>query len=131
MKKLYAVLPLWLLLIITCSNSCQKEEILMSADKISEQISHTWSMELITNETEKTWQFKDGKIYIRQNETLKAEGTYKVECSITKAKVKIEGFEGGNDFMNDTWQVIDLDSKILVLTNLDKGTMFYEFTRKD
>ena len=50
---------------------------------------------------------------------------------MTKAKIKLEGFTGGNEFMNVTWQVIQLDSKVLVLTNMNKGTQLYEFTRKD
>ena len=131
MKKIYAMYPLLLLLTLTFTNSCQKEELLMSESKISEQISHTWTMQLTTSESESTWKFKDGKIYLRQNENPKGEGNYRVECSLTKAKVIIDGFTGGNDFMNVTWQVIQLDSKILVVTNLNKGTQTYEFTRKD
>jgi hypothetical protein len=88
MKKIYAMLPLLLLLTVTFTNSCQKEELMMSESKISEQISHTWSMQFTSTETESSWQFKDGKIYLFQNENLKAEGTYKVECSMTKAKVR-------------------------------------------
>jgi len=104
---------------------------MMSESKVKEQISHTWSLQFTSDESETTWQFSEGKIYLRTNDHIKAEGTYKVDCSMTKAKVKIEGFTGGNEFMNVMWQVIQLDSKILVLTNMNKGTVLYEFTRKD
>ena len=45
--------------------------------------------------------------------------------------VIIDGFTGGNDYMNVTWQVLSLDTHILVITNLKKGTQVYEFTRAD
>ncbi len=131
MKKIYAVFPLLLLLIVTFTNSCQKEELMMSEKKISEQISHTWSMQFTNSESDCNWQFSEGKIYIRQNENIKGTGTYRIECSLTKAKVIFEGFTGGDEYLNVTWQVINLDSKILVITNLSKGTQVYEFTRKD
>ena len=131
MKKIYAMFPLLLLMTIALTNSCQKEEFMMSESKISEQISHTWTMQLTTSDMESTWQFKDGKIYLRENENPRGEGTYKVDCSLTKAKVVVDGFTGGNDYMNVTWQVIQLSSKVLVVTNLNKGTQTYEFTRKD
>jgi len=131
MKKIYAKLPLLLLLVITVSNSCQKEELMMSDTKIAEQIAHTWSKQFTSDQTQITWQFKDGKIYIRQNENLSGQGTYTVECSLTKAKVRINGFSGGNDFMNMTWQVLKLNDKILVVTDLNKGTLVNEFIRKD
>jgi hypothetical protein len=131
MKKIYAMFPLLLLLLITISNSCQKEELMMSENKISEQISYTWTKQLTSEQTNITWQFKEGKIYIRQNENIACQGSYTVDCSLTKAKVKIEGFSGGYDFMNNTWQVLTLNKKILVITDLDKGTQVNEFIRKD
>jgi len=131
MKNKYAKIPILLLLIIPFTNGCQKEELMMSESKISEQISYTWTKQFTPAETQVTWQFKDGNIYIRHNENITSQGTYSVDCSLTKAKVRIEGFTGGHDFMNLTWQIIDLDNKILVVTDLDKGTQNYEFIRKD
>ena len=128
MKNKYV--KIFLLLVIPFLG-CQKEELMMSESKISEQISYTWIKQFTPAEKQVTWQFQDGNIYMRQNENLIGKGTYSVDCSLTKAKVRIEGFEGGNDYMNETWQVIDLDNKILVITNLDKGTQEYEFIRKD
>jgi hypothetical protein len=131
MKKIYTKFPLLLLLIIAFSNGCQKEELMMSESKIAEQITHTWSKQFTNDQTQITWQFKDGKIYIRQNENLNGQGTYTVDCSLTKAKIRIDGFSGGNDFMNVTWQVLKLNDKILVVTDLNKGTQVNEFVRKD
>ena len=131
MKKIYATLAGMAMMILTFMISCQKQEIMMSEGKISEQISYTWTKQFTPAETEVTWQFSEGKIYIRQNETMIGQGTYTIDCSVTKAKIKIDGFTGGNDYMNVTWQVLQLDNKVFAVTNMSKGTQEYEFVRKD
>jgi hypothetical protein len=131
MKNIYVKLALMALLIIPFINACQKEELMMSEGKVNEQIAYTWSQEFTPAESKVTWKFSEGNVYTLKNEKATGQGTYKVDCSLTKAKIKIEGFTGGNDFMNNTWQVIKLDDHILVLTNIDKGTMVYEFTRSE
>jgi hypothetical protein len=131
MKKNYLKLALMALLIIPFINGCQKEELMMSEGKISEQVAHTWSQQFTPAESKITWKFTEGTVYMVKNEKAIGEGTYTVECTLTKAKIKIDGFSAGNDYMNNTWQVIKLDNEVLVLTNLDKGTMVYEFTRAD
>lgn len=131
MKKIYATLAVMAMLIITVMVSCQKEEIMMSEGKVSEQISYTWTKQFTPDETEVTWKFSEGKIYVKHNESLIGEGTYTIDCSVTKAKVKIDGFKGSNDYMNVTWQILQLDKKIFAITNMSKGTQEYEFVRKD
>ena len=103
----------------------------MSEGKVSEQISYTWTKQFTPAETKVTWQFSEGKIYVKHNENLIGQGTYTVDCSVTKAKIKIEGFEGSNDYMNVTWQILQLDKKVFAITNISKGTQEYEFVRKD
>lgn len=112
-------------------HSCQKEEILMSEDKVSKQIAYTWTQQFTPAETNISWQFEDGKMTIRQNGHVRAEGTYSIDCSVTKVKVSLDGFGGGYDYLNNTWQVLTLDDGALVITDLDKGIMQYEFVRKD
>ena len=119
------------MLIIPFLNGCQKEELMMSESKISEQIAYNWSQQFTPSETKMVWQFKDGNVIIFKNDKIHGQGTYKVECSLTKAKVKIDGFSGGNNYMNDTWQVLTLDKQVLVITNMDKGTQVYEFIRAE
>ena len=131
MKKNYAQLALLVLLIIPFMNGCQKEELMMSESKISEQIAHSWTQEFTPAESKITWKFSEGNVYSVKNGKQTGQGTYKVECTLTKAKVKIDGFKDGNVFMNNTWQVIKLDDQILVITNMDKGTMVYEFTKSE
>ena len=103
----------------------------MSKDKISKQLSHTWKKLFTPPESNVSWQFEDGIIYIRQNGSLRTQGTYSIDCSVTKVKVKISGLEAGYHLLNVTWQVISLDDVGLVMTDLDKGTQECDFERMD
>jgi hypothetical protein len=131
MNKIATKLLFMLLLAVPLIYGCQKEELMMSKDTVSKQISYTWTQLFTPSETSITWKFEDGKMHIRQNESERAQGNYSVDCSLTKVKVKLDGFTGGFDYLNKTWQVISLDDKGLVITDLDKGIMEYEFVRKD
>jgi hypothetical protein len=131
MKITCTKLLLLAMLSTTFFAGCEKQEMLMSKEKITKQLTYTWTKLMTPQETTVTWQFKDGYLYLRYNGELRAQGNYKVECSLTKVKIKIDGFSTGYDYLNLTWQVISLDDAGLVITDLEKGTQEYEFSRND
>jgi len=131
MKKIYTKISFLLLLIMPLIYGCEKQELLMSKDKVAKQLSHTWTRLFTPAETNITWKFEEGHVYVHQNDNLVTQGTYSIDCSVTKVKVKMEGFDAGYNFLNVTWQVISLDDEGLVITDLDKGNLEYEFVRKD
>src|SRR5690242_17912864 len=120
--------------VILLATACQKEEFLMSEDKIDSQLQNTWDrVEMTTTSTaEINWKFNEGKLYLSNRENLLAEGTYSVETSMTKVKINISGFpDPGYEYMNGKWQVITLDDDILVIAEKDHGgTLQMEFTRR-
>jgi hypothetical protein len=131
MKKFYTKIILMVLLTMPLIYGCEKQEIMMSKEKISNQLCYTWKKLFTPAETNVTWQFDNGNVYIRQNETLANQGTYTVDCSVTKVKLSLAGFSAGYDFLNTTWQVISLDDEGLVITDLEKGIYECEFERKN
>ena len=103
----------------------------MSKETISKQLQHNWKRLFTPSETNITWQFSEGKVIIRYNNEVRAEGEYKIDCSVTKVKVIMSGFSEGWNYLNLTWQVISMDETGLVITDLNKGIQEYEFVRKD
>jgi hypothetical protein len=131
MKKIYTRISFLILFTIPLLYGCEKQEIMMSKETIGKQLSYTWTKLFTPAEIKDTWQFDGGTVYIRQNETLRAQGTYTIDCSLTKVKVKIAGLPTGFDHLNLTWQVISLDDAGLVIVDKERGVQEYEFVRKN
>ena len=131
MKRIYTKIPFLLLLVLPFMNGCEKQEMMMSKEKVTKQLCHTWTRLFASTEAEVTWQFSEGKVYILHNDHVISQGNYSIDCSVTKVKVNMSGFDSGHNFLNLTWQVLTLNDDALVITDLDKGTQQYEFVRKD
>ena len=123
-----------LAVIVLAITGCQKEELLMSEDKIESQLENTWQrVEMTQTSYDIQWKFSDGKLYLYKKDVLLAEGNYSVNTSVTKVKIDVSGFpEPGYDYMNGNWQVVQLDDEVLVIAQkYHGGTYQQEFTRID
>ncbi len=63
--------------------------------------------------------------------TYYSEGRYEVKVRFTKRYINIYGFSGGDDYMNDEWEIVKSNKDVLIIVN-DKqgGLVIREFTKK-
>jgi len=59
------------------------------------------------------------------------EGRYEVKVKFTKRYISIYGFTGGDDYMNDEWEIVKSNKNVLIIVS-DKqgGLIIREFTKK-
>lgn len=59
------------------------------------------------------------------------EGRYNVKVKWTQRYIHIYGFAGGDDFMNDDWEVVKSNKDVLIIaSDKEGGLVIREFTKK-
>jgi hypothetical protein len=135
MKHLKHIYLLVLLVIPTIILiGCEKQEYFKSESTIQNEIQHVWHRVQISqmDSPNEYWEFKEGKININNDTTV--VGDYSVKTTLTKVFVTTRNFgtEVARHYDGAKWQVIKLDSRVLIIAGEDPNSgalMQREFTR--
>ncbi|CAN5444661.1 hypothetical protein BH11BAC1_BH11BAC1_16130 [soil metagenome] len=140
-----------LLLIFAASLAgCEKQEYFKSESAVKKELGYSWKQVVMTRKYYSTryevWQFSGDSLIIKMTSDSLTEnnlppsnifrGTYTVKTTMTKVYVNVSNFpdDEGSYYFNSEWNVVSLDSKILVIASEDPkagGINEREFTRVD
>ncbi|MEO8085281.1 MAG: hypothetical protein ABI763_00590, partial [Bacteroidota bacterium] len=127
---------LLLLLIFTASFAgCEKQEYFKSESEVKKELGFSWKQVVMTRKYYSTsyeiWQFTGDSLIIKFTSDSLTEhniapnhifrGTYSVKTTMTKVYINVSNFPDneGSYYFNSEWNVVSLDSKILVIASED------------
>lgn len=115
--------------------SCERNDLLLSEDKLNEKIQKSWKLlNGYNTDSEETWSFADGTVSLswsndRGDHTI--TGTYSIDARFSTAYVKLDNFSFIVDSLgytnssftaadlNRAWTIVELSDDVLFLSATD------------
>lgn len=115
--------------------SCERNDLLLSEDKLNEKIQKSWKvLNGYNTDSEETWSFADGTVSLswsndRGDHTI--TGTYSIDARLANAYVKLDNFSFDfkttgltNSYFKDVdlnraWTIVELSNDVLFLSATD------------